>query len=739
LKIVTQFDDSCSRCSQFILKKSTAYRDKTHDLVCTYCYEGGVHKKTIKPSKTIDFKKEITTSKPRNSKKVKITAPINLVESDDHSEWYDQKLNSRSPDDWLEAAQRVKEQENESKYEPVPIKKKPQRKTPITKRTNTASVSKPSVHHTSKSKLTVNNTLKHEFTELDTYKIKDKIKKQNFDTINDLTNTLSAYNISNSQNTRDLTIQKSLESTIQILDHQIMCAKKVKNELNGRVILADEVGLGKTIEAGILLKEYFTTGMIKNALILTPPSLRTQWQEELKSKFDLDFIVNKDDARFMGLDRHDMQIISLASASQEKNAELLKNTEWDIVIVDEAHRLKNSKTRAHVFVKELNKKFVFLLSATPIQNSILELYNMIEIVKPGLLGTWKNFSAKYIVDKKARVINSDSKSELQNLLQQVVVRTTRSEVRKYLEFTERIPKTHVMKPSKEESLLYEKTTDFVRDLWAIEKGKKNLMLPLMTMQRQISSSTESIKSALNKKITQFPDSSAKINELLKLCGDIQQDTKIKELKKIIDKNKNSKYLIFTEFRDTQKYIVNALEQDNLSVTKFNGSMSTKERDVAVKQFKNDINILVSTEAGGEGQNFQFCSNVINYDLPWNPMKVEQRVGRVHRIGQKEDVRIHNLAISGSIEEHILKLLFDKINLFKMTIGDLELLFEEEGLKNISKDVFESYMSSKSNKEIKNKFSALGDKWKGEKKKINDTIMEFDEQVFTHFNLSSMEE
>ena len=339
-------------------------------------------------------------------------------------------------------------------------------------------------------------TPKVEFRDSDVYKIKDKIKNSDFDTTDDLANTLSAYNITNNQNLQELTIQKSLETTIQILDHQIMCAKKVKNEFNGRVILADEVGLGKTIEAGILLKEYFVTGMIKNALILTPPSLKTQWKEELKTKFDLDFIV-KDDKRFEGFDKHDMQIISLASASQPKTAELLKSIEWDIVIVDEAHRLKNSKTNAHMFVKELDKKFIFLLSATPIQNSILELYNMIEIVKTGFLGTWKNFSEQYTVDKKARVINPNSRHELQDLLQQVVIRTTRNEVRKYIEFTERIPKTHIMKPSHEESLLYEEATEFVRELWTIEKGRKNLMLPLMTLQRQICSSTASIRTALH--------------------------------------------------------------------------------------------------------------------------------------------------------------------------------------------------------------------------------------------------
>ena len=724
MKITTQFSDNCSNCNDIIREKSIAYRGEHGDLFCINCNDNGITRKKVIQKKVIISKKEKTIT------------PVIFEGSSYHSKIYEKKSNSKNSNELFESAQRVKEHENESKNNHSPIKNKPQRKISMPKRNNDIPTSIPS---TSKSKLIVKNTLKHKFTEVDTYKIKDKIKNQKFDTENDLRNTLSAYNISNSQNTRELTIQKSLESTIQILDHQIMCAKKVKNELNGRVILADEVGLGKTIEAGILLKEYFTTGLIKNALILTPPSLRIQWQEELKSKFDLDFIANKDDSRFKGFDKHNMQIVSLASASQEKNAELLKNTEWDIVIVDEAHRLKNSKTNAHIFVKELNKKFIFLLSATPIQNSILELYNMIEIVKPGFLGTWGDFSSKYTMDKKARVINPDLRLELQNLLQQVIVRTTRSEVRKYLKFTERIPKTHVMKPSDEESLLYDEATDFVRDLWTIEKGKKNLMLPLMTMQRQISSSTQATKAALNKKISQFPESITKINKILKLCNDIQQDTKIKELKKIIDKNKTSKYLIFTEFRDTQDYIVNSLEQYDLSVMKFNGSMSTKERDIAVRDFKKDTNILVSTEAGGEGQNFQFCSNVINYDLPWNPMKIEQRVGRVHRIGQKDDVHIHNLAISGSIDEHILKLLFDKINLFKMTIGDLELLFEEEGLKNISRDVFDSYMSSNSSKEVKNRFSALGEKWKGEKKKINETIMEFDEEVFAHFNLSSLEE
>jgi len=568
--------------------------------------------------------------------------------------------------------------------------------------------------------------------------VKKKLRELIFDGQNSLDNILKAYEIINSQHTRDLTIQRSLEGTIQILDHQIMAAKLVKNNLNGKVLLADEVGLGKTIEAGILLKEYFVTGMIKNALILTPPSLRTQWQQELKGKFGLDFIINRDDSRFRDFDKHNMLISSMPSAVIPKNAEKLNGIEWDLVIVDEAHRLKNASTRAHKFVKELPKKFIFLLSATPIQNNIQELYNMIEIIRPGILGSWNNFASTFTLDKKAREINPSRRYELQDLLKQVVIRTTRNEVRNYLQFTDRIPKTHLLDSTELETELYSKSTEFVRSLWVKEMEGKHFILPLMTLQRQISSSSAATSAAIHKKIGQFPESKLELEEILDLADKIKTDSKMKCLQEIIEKNPEEKHLIFTEFKDTQDYIFDALEDNGIQTAKFNGSLSTSERDAAVSNFKRDIQVLVSTEAGGEGQNFQFCSNVVNYDLPWNPMRVEQRVGRVHRIGQEEDVHIHNLAMVGTIEEYILKLLFDKINLFKMTIGDLDLLFEDDGLSKMPSEIFESYMSATTKKDLKNKFSALGEKWSHKKDEINETIMQFDDEVFANFKLSSME-
>jgi SNF2 family DNA or RNA helicase len=265
------------------------------------------------------------------------------------------------------------------------------------------------------------------------------------------------------------------------------------------------------------------------------------------------------------------------------------------------------------------------------------------------------------------------------------------------------------------------------------------ILPLMILQRQISSSTSATQNALRKKRQRLSGYESDIDELIEISEKIKIDTKMKLLQEIIQKNQHTKYLIFTEFIDTQDYIAESLENSGTQVTKFNGSMPTTERDMSVSKFKRDIPVMISTEAGGEGQNFQFCSNVINYDLPWNPMRVEQRVGRVHRIGQTEDVRIHNFAIKDTIEEYVLQLLYEKINLFRMTIGDLDLLFGDEGMENLPNQIFDSYMSSKSRNVLKNKFSALGEYWTREQKTLNDAILEFDDQVFANFNLSALKD
>lgn len=571
----------------------------------------------------------------------------------------------------------------------------------------------------------------------DTYNVKNKIRKLVFDEPEDLDNTLKAYEIINAQQSQNLTIQNSLKSKISIFDHQIMAAKLVKFDLNGRVLLADEVGLGKTIEAGILLKEYFSTGMVRNALILTPPSLLTQWREELGTKFDLDFVINKDDTRFEGYDRHSMLISSLPSAARPSNAQVLKQIEWDIVVIDEAHRLKNESTKAHKFVKELQKKFILLLSATPIQNNLRELYNLSELIRPGMLGSWRGFASTYTSDNKAQKVIPARRAELQDLLRRVVIRTTREEVRSYIQFTDRIPKTHMLNPTQAEIKLYNDSTDFVRGLWNAGRAGRSFILPLMILQRQVSSSSAALRGAIRNRLSRFPQHRGELEAILEQTDRIKVDSKMKRLQEITRKNPEDKFLIFTEFRDTQDYVSDSLDDQGIESVKFNGAMSTADRDAAVSRFRRDVQIMVSTEAGGEGQNFQFCSRIINYDLPWNPMRVEQRVGRVHRIGQDEDVYIHNMAIVGSIEEYVLGMLFDKINLFKMTIGDLDLLFEDTGFEMLPTEIFESYMDATTRTDRKNKFSAIGDRLAQRKRDLHDTIMEFDHEVFANFDLSAV--
>ena len=214
----------------------------------------------------------------------------------------------------------------------------------------------------------------------DKHGIKDKMEKMEFVAATDLKYLLMAYDITNSMQ-RPIIIQNQLKEKITIYEHQIRAVSMVKNLFNGRVLLADEVGLGKTIEAGILIKEYFAIGLIHNALILTPPSLTQQWKEELGTKFELSFINHKDE-EFEGPNQHNRLIMSLDTAKSDKNMKLLSSKEWDLVVVDEAHRIRNAKTKAHKAVAKLDTKYLFLLSATPMQNNLRELYNLVKTSSP---------------------------------------------------------------------------------------------------------------------------------------------------------------------------------------------------------------------------------------------------------------------------------------------------------------------------------------------------------------------
>lgn len=547
--------------------------------------------------------------------------------------------------------------------------------------------------------------------------------------------TLKAYDLYIQLQKQELSISESIRTNenVSVFDHQILAARKIKNELGGSGILADEVGLGKTIEAGILVKEFLVTGLAKKILILAPPSLLFQWQDELSSKFDLDFVIYRDDPRFRSIQSHDLLLMSHSSAIHPKQSVPLNSMYWDMVIVDEAHSMKNAETYKHKLVRELPKRHLLLLTATPLQNNLAELYNLIDLLQPGSLGTWSQFSNRYVADDKSRHIHSSLRAELQEILSKFIIRTTRTEVKKYTKFTDRIPHTRILTPSAAESDLYDAITWIIKDHY----NAGGDVLALMAYQRLASSSTEATKRALYKMKSNGMIAETVYRELISGASAIQIDSKLSELIGLMKKH-GSKFLVFTEFYATQDYIAGQLKKNGYTVTLFNGKMSPEEKHNSIMTFKTDVDVMISTSAGGEGQNFQFCHNIVNYDLPWNPMRVEQRIGRVHRIGQQNNVNIFNLALAGTIEAYILDLLYTKINLFRMALGEMDLMFEDTWSGGSSHRWFKEYMDASNEQERRNKFSALGDDWSAQKKKQTEAVRDFNADVFKNFDLSMLE-
>ena len=578
------------------------------------------------------------------------------------------------------------------------------------------------------------NVVKIRFTDRDG--VKNKLRKLEFESKEKFELSLNAFDLLSKIKKSKLAVTSSIKSNkkIELYDHQIYAAIKVKNEFGGSAILADEVGLGKTIEAGIILKEFLISGLAKSVLILVPPSLMYQWQDELESKFDLNFVKQRDDPRFKDVLSHELLIMSHDSATVPTQKNLLKKRDWDMVIVDEAHSMKNAETHKHQLLKELPRKFTLFLTATPIENNLRELYNLVELLKPGTFGTLSEFKNRYTEDSQMRSLNLFFKDELQQILSKIIIRTTRQQVKKYITFTDRIPHTKILKPTDDERELYDKITEIIQEKY----GEGYPVFYLMIIQRMISSSNDATKRALQiMKKSEYVDET-EYNELMKIANRIEIDTKAIELLDIVQRQKNAKFLIFVEWRTTQNYLARLLTKSGYSVTLFHGDLNLAERNESREKFRDEIQIMISTSAGGYGMNFQFCSNVVNYDLPWNPMKIEQRVGRVHRIGQKNDVNIYNVAYEKTIDAYILTLLYTKIQLFKMALGHLDLLFSDITDKKSQTSLFKEYISSKDEKEAEKKFSAIGEKWRGRKENLSDAVEEFNRGVFDNFSLSPME-
>lgn len=445
---------------------------------------------------------------------------------------------------------------------------------------------------------------------------------------------------------------------LQLFQHQLEAAETVIEKMNGKAILADEVGLGKTIEAGLILKEYLIRGLVQKAIILAPASLVNQWVEELREKFHIPAIAYR---KNMSFDALQIVVMSLDMAKRSPYKEQLWALDYDLIIIDEAHKLKNARTQNYQFVQQLKKKFCLLLTATPIQNNVFELYHLISLLKPGHLGNYQSFQSMFKTAKE----HEEAEHFIHELVNQVMVRNQR----KYTEidWTSRQVQVVPITFSSEEREMYER-------LLSLQKHVKSLKHPftMVTLQKELCSSKEATALTLMKLKEKCHDSKeqAVLNQAIEAVMRLSTNAKAEKVYELI-KGHDGKVLIFTEYEASQLYLQNALMKKGISSVPFNGRFSKSKRDWMKQLFKEKAQVLIATESGSEGINLQFCHMVINYDLPWNPMKLEQRIGRVHRIGQTEEVQVYNLVVAETIEDHILRVLYEKIGIFEDVIGELD--------------------------------------------------------------------
>ncbi|MCR5188948.1 MAG: DISARM system SNF2-like helicase DrmD [Treponema sp.] len=590
-----------------------------------------------------------------------------------------------------------------------------------------------------------------------------------------------------------------MSATIDTNPHQIEAYLFALSALkNGGAILADEVGLGKTIEAGLVIKHYFLSGK-KNIILIMPSSLRKQWQIELKEKFDISAKVidseNIIDYEYSSKKNQNIIIISYNFASNHKK--LISDTAWDLCIFDEAHRMRNvhkNGSKMAAILCDITKGIPkIMLTATPMQNSLFDLYGLIQFIDPRILGDKAVFSERYL--------KNEQYDELKATLDGIIQRTLRSEVSDYIQYPQRREMTVDFRLSLQEMELYMLINQYLKKeiLYALPNSRRTLItsvirkllasssmavaetfkalrnrLIVLKQSTREESSTESLDYFFNffdeedqeledteqkeelftrEKVNEFIQHEIdEVENIINKAEAITTNAKMNALKiavkKAFDYQKDNgapeKIVIFTESVRTQKYIFDELSNNGYKneVLLFNGSGSdslTKQiynawkaknynndmgsrgvelKNAIVEAFKNDYKILLVTDSGSEGLNLQFCSTVINYDLPWNPQKIEQRIGRCHRYGQQYDVVVINLLNTENFaDKRVYEILSNKFELFQGVFGASDKaigLLESGG--DFEKRVSQIYQECNSTTEFTKKFAALEKEIEGKRNK-----------------------
>ena len=524
-------------------------------------------------------------------------------------------------------------------------------------------------------------------------------------------------------------ILSKLSSGIIPLPHQLHVLNRALSNNNVRYILADEVGLGKTIEAGLIIKELKTRGLIKRILVVCPTGLVTQWSLEMQDKFNEKFhvILPEDYDTIRKITGNEDvygqfdQVISPMDSikplerrvgwTEEKIAEYneeriysIINSGWDLVVIDEAHRVAGSS--GEVASYKLGKllaaasPYLLLLTATPHNGKTEPFLRLIRLVDekafPNINAIVKEQVAPYVIrTEKREAIDNNGNKLFKN-------RTTRAIE---LHWDER----HSM-----QRRLYEMVSDYVSKNYnkAMRNRGKNMwfVFLLIMMQRLVTSSTSAVRESMERRVKVLEEQAfkyqsmseeefaemeleenmedaiaaisldikeeiAQLNDIIAVAKQAEfqyLDVKVEPLLEIIDdlfaEDRQRKVIIFTEFVATQSYLVKLLKDRGYSTSILNGSMSIEERNAVLQEFKTETDILISTDAGGEGLNLQFSNCIINYDLPWNPMKIEQRIGRVDRIGQQRDVIVYNFILADTVENRVKAVLEEKLSVILKEIG-----------------------------------------------------------------------
>lgn len=521
----------------------------------------------------------------------------------------------------------------------------------------------------------------------------------------------------------------SLASGIIPLPHQLHVLNRAMETNNIRYILADEVGLGKTIEAGMIIRELKSRGLVSRILVVCPTGLVTQWASEMQEKFHEKFQVilpsDYDTIRRL-TDNDDVygqfdQVISPmdsikpiekhAGWSEEKvekyNEERIYsiiNSGWDLIIIDEAHRVAGSSGEVARYklgnLLAQASPYLLLLSATPHNGKTEPFLRLIRLLDADAFPNAKSIVREQVAPFLIRTEKREAIDNNGNLL-----------------FKNRI--THLVTISWDERNnlqreLYEMVSSYVAKTYnkALRNRKKNMCLIflLIIMQRMVTSSTAAIRQSLERRLNVLLEQRTcvgnlreedldelniedgvedaleaisldmeleieELKQIISLAKQAQfqnQDAKVEpllnEIDAILSEDRTQKVIIFTEFVATQTYLQELLVNRGYTVTILNGGMSIDERNAAMQEFKASTSIFISTDAGGEGLNLQFANIIINYDLPWNPMKIEQRCGRVDRIGQQRDVHIYNFIVGETVENRVREVLEEKLSVILKEMG-----------------------------------------------------------------------